>query len=144
MRWTQREASLTATDEEEFFFLVVFCALCQFVEDGARDQGIESALGVDATIGEHVFGGFGEIVWCFLLRNFLRRLWKRLWGLGFSLCHKDGMIVVDGCPIVERCFELQGSVGVSALRHEEGSELDGDSTSLCGGDEPMLSVCVFV
>ena len=54
------------------------------------------------------------------------------------------MIVVDGFPFVERCFEVQFSVFVLALSDEEGSELDGDSSSLGGGDEPVLSVCVFV
>ena len=61
-----------------------------------------------------------------------------------SLFHKDGMIVVDGCPFVERRFEFQFSVFVLALDDEEGGEFDGDSASLSGGDEPVLSVGVFV
>ena len=136
---SQREAIISATDEEEVLLLVVFCALGELVENRAGYQSIKATLRVEAKVREIFFRGVRKIMRSKLCRKLwrLRRLWR-------SLFHKNRMLVVDGFPFVERCFELQCSVFVSALGYEEGCEFDGDSTSLSGGDEPVLSVGVFM
>ena len=56
MGGSQREAILSAADEEEVLLLVVFCEFCELVKDGASDQGIEAALRVETKVRQRLLG----------------------------------------------------------------------------------------